>query len=67
MVTACKVLVTVRRVEKCIGCSGKSCACCGGSGVHADPSALRNARKVVNAGFVEGRKDNSSLFRPVPR
>ena len=60
--TKCMQVVTERRIEVCIGCKGKSCDCCGGSGKHATANS-RFAQTKVNTSFVEKER----LFRPAPR
>ena len=64
-VTACKQWVSAARTkDRCIGCIGPDCKCPGcQKGWHYDPSTLHYARKEVNAGFVEGRKNNNGMFK----
>lgn len=62
--TLCRQVVTARRAETCIGCSGKSCSCCDGSGIHTDPSMIRNARKVIHYEFAESHAKRGGV--PIP-
>lgn len=71
MLTKCMVVISARRVERCIGCSGRSCPCCGGLGIHPSAGA-KNARENIVPGFVANQrawakpiKANRNLFRPV--
>lgn len=63
--TACMQVVTPRRVETCIGCRGRLCDCCGGTGRHVPPNYQKQAERV-NHQFVDDRKA-SGMFKPVAR
>lgn len=70
MLTKCYQVITGRRDEKCIGCTGRECECCRGTGVHLRANA-DFARTNIHAGFVENQrvwaKAPKHIFTPIER